>query len=386
MNVAVGRLRLWELDADCHGPLLGSCWSAAQLRRLGDKLFAGRSSLDDFELHAAAAAQCATRNKLSLALQRALDRDAAPWLRRAAAAATTPELEALWREALHGGEIGPVLWAVWGDARCDEALRARLHKDLYLLQHERIATWPAERAACRALQAQNQALRAEQQRVQQRQASWREESLAERDALRAQLARAREHAAALQAQVARLREAGPAAVELPAGRAALVQQVAALSQQLAQLRRAGAAPVAPPPEPAAEAIDAASAPQPLQIDALRATSVLCVGGRHGHVPLYRELVERHGGHFAHHDGGVEDNPHRLDAQLAAADLVLCQSGCLNHNAYSRVKDHCKRSGKPCVYLDKPGAGSFARALSEAAQLGPVHTTQAGAKGAVRAQG
>ena len=91
--------------------------------------------------------------------------------------------------------------------------------------------------------------------------------------------------------------------------------------------------------------------------------MLCVGGRSGQVPLYRELVERHGGRFAHHDGGIEDNPHRLDAQLAAADLVVCQSGCLNHNAYARVKEHCKRSGKPCVYLDKPGAGSFARALA-----------------------
>ncbi len=373
MNAAGGRLRLWELDVECHGPLLGCCWSAAQLRRLGDKLFAGRSSLDDFALHAAAAAQCATRNKLSLALQRALDRDAAPWLRRAAAAATTPELEALWRDALHGGEVGPALWAVWGDVRCDEALRSRLHKDLYLLQNERIATWPAERAASRALQAQNQALRAEQQRAQQRQASWREESLAERDALCAQLARAREHAAALQAQLERLRQAAPAQAELPlpVGRMALVQQVAALTQQLAQLQRVDKVPLAPVPAPAVDGVggEAAVPPPPLPDDALRATSVLCVGGRSGHVPLYRELVERHGGRFTHHDGGVEDNAHRLDAQLAAADLVLCQSGCLNHNAYSRVKDHCKRSGKPCVYLDKPGAGSFARALSEAAQLG-----------------
>ena len=92
--------------------------------------------------------------------------------------------------------------------------------------------------------------------------------------------------------------------------------------------------------------------------------MLCVGGRHGHVPQYRDLVERHGGQFVHHDGGIEDSAHRLDAQLAAADVVLCQSGCLNHNAYARVKAHCKRSGKPCVYLDKPGVGSFLRGLAQ----------------------
>ena len=94
--------------------------------------------------------------------------------------------------------------------------------------------------------------------------------------------------------------------------------------------------------------------------------MLCVGGRCGHVPLYRELVERHGGLFVHHDGGLEDNPRRLEAQLDAADLVVCHAGCLNHNAYARVKAHCKRRGKPCVFLDKAGASSFARALARAA--------------------
>lgn len=85
------------------------------------------------------------------------------------------------------------------------------------------------------------------------------------------------------------------------------------------------------------------------------------------MPLYRELVEGHEGIFVHHDGGLEDNPRRLKVQLAAADLVVCQAGCQNHNAYAHVKAHIKRSGKPCVLLEKPGAGSFARALAERAR-------------------
>jgi len=117
----------------------------------------------------------------------------------------------------------------------------------------------------------------------------------------------------------------------------------------------------------------------LSATSLKSTSVLCVGGRSGQVPLYRRWVERHGGRFAHHDGGIEDNAHRLDAQLAAADLVVCQAGCLNHNAYARVKEHCKRSGKPCVYLDKPGASSFVRALAR----GPLRALAADAGAAIR---
>jgi hypothetical protein len=368
------RRRLWELDLECHGPLVGSCWTATELRRLADRLFAGRSSLNDFALHAAVVEQCATRNKLSLALQRDLDQRAADMLRRAAAAGSVQDLAALWQGALRDGEIGAALWAAWTDPRCDEALRTRIHQDLYLLQHGRVAALRSDAAERTACLAEQQALRAEALRLQQRQARWRSEALAERDALQAQLALLRSRVLAQDAEITRLRQSASAGPQRPAGREQLVQRVAELSRQLAEARqaaerqRAGPAPLAQPtpPSPAAAGIAPIGGAKP---PALRAATVLCVGGRSGHVPLYRELVERHGGCFAHHDGGLQDNPRRLDAQLAAADLVVCQSGCLNHNAYSRVKEHCKRSGKPCVYLDKPGAGSFARALSLGAAAG-----------------
>ena len=93
--------------------------------------------------------------------------------------------------------------------------------------------------------------------------------------------------------------------------------------------------------------------------------VLCVGGRSGNIANYRDVVERVGGRFAHHDGGVEDNASVLDANLAAADLVICQTGCISHNAYWKVKDFCKRTGKRCVFIDNPSISSLARGLEEA---------------------
>ena len=59
--------------------------------------------------------------------------------------------------------------------------------------------------------------------------------------------------------------------------------------------------------------------------------------------------------------------HRLDASLAAADLVICQAGCISHSAYWLVKDHCKRTGKRCVYVDKPSASAFERGLVQGVQ-------------------
>ena len=43
----------------------------------------------------------------------------------------------------------------------------------------------------------------------------------------------------------------------------------------------------------------------------------------------------------------------LEASLRAADLVICQTGCLSHGAYWRVQDHCKRTGKACVMVERP---------------------------------
>lgn len=99
-----------------------------------------------------------------------------------------------------------------------------------------------------------------------------------------------------------------------------------------------------------------------QLDELRDKSVLCVGGRTASVPTYRQLVEYTGGRFSHHDGGEEDSASQLEASLAAADLVICQTGCISHGAYWRVKDHCKRTGKRCVFVDRPSASSLARCL------------------------
>jgi hypothetical protein len=95
-------------------------------------------------------------------------------------------------------------------------------------------------------------------------------------------------------------------------------------------------------------------------------SILCVGGRSGNVASYRSLIERAGAQFAHHDGGLEDNAGKLEASLAAADLVICQTGCISHSAYWRVKDFCKRTGKRCVFIDNPSISSLQRGLEELA--------------------
>jgi len=106
--------------------------------------------------------------------------------------------------------------------------------------------------------------------------------------------------------------------------------------------------------------------QPELLAQLREKAVLCVGQDLGQaaggVYVAQQAIEQAGGRFLHHAGagdGAEDAA-ALEASLVAADLVICQTGCVSHDAYWRVHDHCKRTGKQCVLVDQPQAMHFVR--------------------------
>jgi len=93
---------------------------------------------------------------------------------------------------------------------------------------------------------------------------------------------------------------------------------------------------------------------------LREKAVLCVGREEEAPSLARQLVEIAGGRYLHHDGGDDADDPALEAGLRAADLVICQTGCVSHGAYWRVQDHCRRTGKPCVLVGEPQPMLFVR--------------------------
>lgn len=52
----------------------------------------------------------------------------------------------------------------------------------------------------------------------------------------------------------------------------------------------------------------------------------------------------------------------LESGLQAADYVICQTGCISHASYWKVKDFCKRTGKRCVFLDSPGVSALRQSI------------------------
>jgi len=385
-NAASGsrRRRLWDLPHACHCPVIGVCLPLNTLRTLVNKTLGGQAQADDYEIHVGAVAECMRRNRLSKRLQDELDRRYAQPIQAFRAARTAVEIAGMWTAAIRQGDAAGAFWAALTHPRCDDVLQDVLLRDMHMLQHQAGAATRVDIARYKALREAHSDLEAEAEKTRERHARALADKQAENERLSAEAAQLRTDGVARQSRLAALErdleklkasladyaQAGRLRkkIELLAARQAeLETQNQGLRQQLAQAAKAQAAS-APAPAPAHGSDAAQEAPA---LPQLRHQVVLCVGGRNGNIANYRAAVEDIGGRFAHHDGGLEDKHGALDASLAAADLVICQTGCISHNAYWRVKDFCKRTGKRCLFVENPSTSSLVRELRQ--NLAPEKT-------------
>ncbi|PLX49343.1 MAG: hypothetical protein C0613_07750 [Desulfobulbaceae bacterium] len=91
--------------------------------------------------------------------------------------------------------------------------------------------------------------------------------------------------------------------------------------------------------------------------------VLYVGGQHSLIRHYRQMVERSGGRFIHHDGGREDKRAKLAKMMGRADAVICPTNHVSHDACLRAKRHCKLQNKPFIAMRSAGVSALARGLA-----------------------
>lgn len=344
---------------------------------------------DDYEVHVGAVTECGHRNRLSELLQRDLEQRYAALIRQFREAKDSQELALQWKNTVEQGDAAGALWAALTHPRCDAALQEVICRNMHMFQHHAVSHFRDDLFELSALTQANASLAQELARAQDRGARCKAEKMGEIERLNAQLVQARavhiqkdsciaflsEELSALKAEIPdfesnlRLKQR---LMQMALRQTELEQQVNDVRKKLTANTVATVSTETATPSHEQENLShltsSPSSATPLQ---LQQKTVLCVGGRSGSVANYRDLIERVGGRFAHHDGGREDNTNVLDSSLAAADLVICQTGCISHNAYWKVKDFCKRTGKRCVFVENPSTTALARSLENIAAENPT---------------
>lgn len=386
------RYKLWDLPGMLFCPVIGTCLEVDELRQLARR--SGRDDVargSDYEVHVTFVGACSQRNSLSLAAQKTLERKHAAQIRLSQKARDPQQLQQFWENALAEGQVPGGFWATLTHPQCDENLRTLVWQEVHMLSHQIGA---GQRADLRAL-AETRASLAQIQAEHERQMQRLRSMLAERDkriaALENEQVAYQQREKGLQKALQTLhsdweRWGGHNAVQtleqvqqrwqlaqrlLGEARTERDQALAdvqtwqhervraeaerrALRQQVAYLER-----VLLEPESECQHCLAQEQGQCLN---LCGRKILCVGGRTQAVEQYRAMVANYNGLFEHYDGGIEDHRQRLDQLLASADIVVCTTDQVSHDAYYRSKRHCKRTAKPCVLIRSSGVSSFARAL------------------------
>jgi hypothetical protein len=377
MNRCSQRRRLWQLPTQAHELLLALSFTPEWLRReaartlghihKGHCVLKGR----DVDVLYSVVHDLVTRNAMSEAMHKHLDARHALALRKIASLKDEAALQSAWAQAQMGdgldAGVPAALWAVLThplgeavqstvlyDARAWVFAHARRSVGLAVARRQTDAL--AQQARQRADDLQGRLLTQQQQAAEAlRQAQ------AEIMRLQGELARAKALVLSSRTPELAVHCAKPCAATI--GLTALHRipspGLATPATTAAPERAAMPAPV---PAPALVQTDAAGE-QPAAPLKVAGRRVLCVGGIQHAVSRYRGRIEKLGGRFEHHDGGIEDGIQALDARLGRADVVICQAACINHEAYHRVKRHCERTGTPCVYLDRPSLSRLDRALA-----------------------
>lgn len=383
------RLKLWELEEKHHCPVIGTCLTLEELKKLARKSGFFGESFDPYRLHVEAVSISCSRNATSEAMHQLLERKFSLDLVRFNRLRSDAEVLSLWKWHLERGEVAGPMWAALTHKAASPETRHIIYADVHMLSHQVGAGQAADLRRLEKLQQEHAVLRASHAALKEAEA----QTAYANQALTRELKDAQAHIRQQDEQIAALKqrlqafESGEAMVgmgrrlflaEAQAARATELEvRLKAMEQRVGELRAEKVRFARELEETQAERdalerlwVEEAEPACTGACDSceqrLQGRCVLCVGGRTPLLPQYRLLAERLGVRLLHHDGGREEALSRLPELLNASDAVICPTDSVSHLAYYQLKKHCKLSGKPCVMAKSSGVAGFAAALARLA--------------------
>jgi hypothetical protein len=390
---------IWDAT-DYHCPIVGTCLSTLELRRLAARLnLVLPHGAGDYELHGCFVTLAKQPERPARVLQKYLDRKFKRQMKRFSRTEGDEAFWQLWAEMADSGDIPGAFWSIMRHEGASEKLRAQVYGEVHMLSHlvgastradlrrlseaqarvaqltealaerktalrEAVAVWKRRVAELERQAAEERSRRqqAERERLSLRQIIETravEELERDRNALTVQLEealdRVRQREADCRRQAGIIEDNYREESSLRAQLAERDREVEALETALMQGMQGQAA------TPCGGTCDD---PSQCPCPRLRGKCVLYVGGRSGLKAHYRLLGERLGCQVLHHDGGLEQSSQHLQQLLTRADAVVCPVDCVSHEACALVKRLCKNCMKPVRFARSSGLSSLASALSE----------------------
>jgi Uncharacterized protein conserved in bacteria (DUF2325) len=373
------RTAIWDMHHSTHCSIIGTCLSTSEIRRLLIKLGVhGAESASDHDLHKQGVTLAGQAQGGGKFIQKALDRRHEVAIKQFAKAPDEGALRQLWDDAVKRGDIPGAYWAVLSHPAATDAIMRKAFGDVHMLSHMVGAANRADIRRLCQLEQENAALSAKLE-LQQRQLR---DGFVERDnkirLLNEALGRAFAQAPACAEHASDdVRAAEAALIDLDrrfnrevTRRKRLEGRLEAATLALSQAERARQEA-----EDEHERLHRELSIVEAQIAGwlgeeqsaltlqLAGAQVVYVGGRAHHIPQLKAMVERAGGKFLHHDGGIEHSMTLLPGLISRADCTMFPIDCVSHEAMGIVKRQCRQLAKPFVALRTSSLASLLSGLA-----------------------
>ncbi|HHB75334.1 MAG TPA: DUF2325 domain-containing protein, partial [Desulfobulbus sp.] len=373
-----GRKKIWTIYEGWICSVLGTCFKRTELRKMARrKLFGMNPKGSDYLLHSTLVNQVGTRTPAARAINKILDRKFRIHINQYAKIKDDQAFRELWEKDVRRGNVPGAYWAIMTHPTVSTELQNDIYGQVHMMGHdthgdyqrdaktlavlrERIAVLEEvigsermkhirEQDAMKKeiadltlierqyieLEAENKRLRAElEQKTSREQAGPVKHQLAELRQHNASLCgRIDELTAELEDREDLLNCAGENVKNLEKIQQGLKEENNELRQEILSIETTLLLKMQMTCDCTSCADkDSDRCPGP----DLCGRTVLYVGGRQNLVPMYKQLIEKQGGYFLHHDGGIEVARNKLPKMLTTADVVVCPVDCVSHDACTCV--------------------------------------------------
>ncbi|NMM43200.1 DUF2325 domain-containing protein [Rhodospirillaceae bacterium KN72] len=359
-----GRKKLWEIDMAYHCAVIGTCFSIAELKKLGSKYGVSfPEKTQDYTVHGFFVEKAKTSEPVSKAMYKALEKKYAVPVRQLERQPDQDAQRRFWADSQVQGGLPGAFWAFVSAGHVDAALVSEVFGEVHMLSHG-VAQATAKSASkltklAEDAAAADQALRDERKKSAGLQA--------ERDDLANRLTAMEEKARRLtvsndylQGQYQEAVNGLPA--QLKAENDELRRRVDRLERERAEFLAEG---------PAIKIVEKANpeTERPIQVTDrsdkadFKGQRLLYIGGVDSLLDRYKTVAEEACCVFMHHDGGNRDCINRLDGALERADFVVVPIECVSHSACKRAKQFCKAANKRFLPVRTPSVSALAQLLS-----------------------